>query len=400
MRLKATISLATILIACCFFSYSLVMAQDAGTPAPCNTDGFFYVEVHPVPIQSVNEQGETVTTTPKMFVLQLRSDAPVGLILPNSARIFVFSALTQSMRVEVYRVRAASSPGGYQVTHESPLMASVSELEQGIFNWGLSHRHPELGCDSNQLQATRPVNVVGSLMLNRNDNGQANVRRERLTKAGAFYNHELIVIQPLGSSVKPEPQGVVAFDFLDDEIEFQLVQLGDSVIDVQIPSLTGSSRYRLITNKPVNIEMISGRLEPDLPRSNSGVDTREVFLQWIGQTNTFLFELMRDASLEFYPHGGRQDEYNPETYMRLDMSQPAPDRDFTAGQQIRAIEGFTPRIFTPDGRIYSNLQSASIFQVAEGGADNSLPGQLRVHVVNQATPLIAEGWFMEPVAGR
>ncbi len=352
-----------------------VFAQEATSIEACTTDGFFHILIEPSALPPASENEQPIIPASYVIKLSTEENEPIGLIIPLNAKVTVYSHF--KLQLEVYTVRPDTSPGGYRFVHTEPITTSSSMQEKNFYNANFTSRYPAIGCDASNLLATRPVNVVGGRPLDADaevtDQGIP-TRRTEFSLNNDFYTHEMMVIRRHGNfPVQNQTiKGVASFHlFNNSRLSFQLVQLGDEVFNLGLPTLSNATDYYLFANKDVTVNVLRELSDgTTLPVFTGVAFTLGQLTQLKNLEVEEPFTLLRADAVQIYPYRALSGTYDPEDYLEIDMTQPSPSRSFASGTNFRPIAGSAPRIYTVDGRFFGYLtagRTATVSSVDPNG---------------------------------
>ncbi|NJL57533.1 hypothetical protein HC928_22190 [bacterium] len=345
------------------------------------------------------------------FVLQLEIDEPVGLILPDTSRVTVYTDFAAD--VDVYSIRSDVSPGGYRVIHD--VMALSTSLELNIFNDRFTAEFMGWGLNASEFQATRPFSVLGGRQLTYNEGQPGSRRTDRYNGSDAdslpvsdYFTHEMIVIGAAGTtrnvdqngapaSPPVDIRGVASFHLLSSNINVQIVGLNESTVDLRFPALQGQN-YIALSNWSVTLLIrtnINGNL---IETANLNSLPRSALLQVIQvqlPNNSDVFGLMADSATHIYLAGGINNAYTTQQVITLQFNQQAGLRMFDSvgdnAEVTPLVDGqgdfVAGTLYTTRGEYYAPFDSAA--RMAEVNAN----GQLVITV--SGTRVIVDPWLVE-----
>lgn len=380
---------------------SFVTSQAQEDITLCTSDDYSYLFIEEE-IRSLD--GDTPIIEVVEHVISLRNTEPVGLIFPNNVRVTLYTAAANEY-LQVYPVRAAASDAAYQYLQPSePAIMTSTTPEQNVFNnrfQQVSVNTPQLACDSSRLLATRPVEVLGGGYLANAEEEQraldTSVTRRTQLSTQEFYTHEMIVISNDPLSEAPSPVSVAQFIFQEvTPFAFQLVQLGESSIDLSVPSLPQASSYTFISNRNATIGVFTTREDEEIQLGTDGTTNRDGYLFFIGQSEEDFFTQLRNQAFFVRPSFATNEAYIPGQFLRLSFTPPEDSEiaaeEFACGS-VSPIPGSSPRIFRDNRLSNENVVNA----VGDGGAIlvNQVDATGRLSVSINGTNYIIDHWLIE-----
>lgn len=299
------------------------------------------------------------------YVISFRGTDTVGLIFPHDAKITIYT--NHSLVAEVYNISTDAETGSYRLLSNSPSVTTTAN-DQTRNNNGLMSRHQHLAhINTDGLLATSSVDVLEA-------------------------DNILVIGQPV-SQPSHSIKGVISMDL--GQVAFQIIQIGNRVIEFGIPSLAEPTSFTLIANKDLNlIELVTLSSGSEVPQSTSQSHSRDVFVELLGQPHEHLFSRMRELNIRIYPLAGMSFTYNPERILRVEMAQEdAVRREFLRGTFVRPLIGSRPQLRLRDGNVYGEgiLKNDAEVQGVEDG-------KLIIKQQGAQADEIVEAWLVDVVS--